>query len=271
MISPGSSKGTSWLIKMSTTLPAITINMHLRGLLIDFTNSSILWQPTIFFSFPRPPTKSSTYNKGRNQNQHICCLSLQSTLETVRLNTATVNPLLSMLRMRFSPITASPITPMSAMLNKLPLVRKEKKTGENRKQIYSWRKSTWRDGNTWKETTTEHILGTLRGWGRIFLKEKVHSVLWTPKYFIQKWEEVEMALHQAGVHLLQAWQQQISASGECRRPAGVERNICRRRWISCRQQLSLVGIVLGSGREKKLVFTPLLGQQTTCRALVFLL
>ena len=40
------------------------------------------------------------------------------------MNTATVNPLLSMLRMRFSPITASPITPMSAMLNNLPSFRK---------------------------------------------------------------------------------------------------------------------------------------------------
>src|SRR5208283_4040826 len=38
-----------------------------------------------------------------------------STLEVVRLNTATVNPWLAMLSTRFSPITARPISPMSAV------------------------------------------------------------------------------------------------------------------------------------------------------------
>jgi hypothetical protein len=37
-----------------------------------------------------------------------------STLAVVRLKTATVNPWLAMLRTRFSPMTASPIKPMSA-------------------------------------------------------------------------------------------------------------------------------------------------------------
>src|SRR5260221_12326936 len=49
----------------------------------------------IFFPLPRPLTKWST-------------------LEVVRLNTATVNPWLSMFRTRFSPMTARPISPMSA-------------------------------------------------------------------------------------------------------------------------------------------------------------
>ena len=51
----------------------------------------------MFFPFARPFTKSST-------------------LETVRLKAATVKPLLSMFRIRFSPITASPTRPMSALL-----------------------------------------------------------------------------------------------------------------------------------------------------------
>ena len=37
-----------------------------------------------------------------------------STRETVRLKTATSNPLLSMFSARFSPITANPMSPMSA-------------------------------------------------------------------------------------------------------------------------------------------------------------
>ena len=41
-------------------------------------------------------------------------LMKSSTLETVRLKQATVNPLLSMFRMRFSPMTARPMRPMSA-------------------------------------------------------------------------------------------------------------------------------------------------------------
>src|SRR5690606_12038858 len=40
-------------------------------------------------------------------------LTKRSTLSTVRLYADTWNPLLSMLRMRFSPITAMPITPIS--------------------------------------------------------------------------------------------------------------------------------------------------------------
>ncbi len=51
----------------------------------------------MFLPFARPFTKSSTF-------------------EVVRLKTATVKPLLSMFRTRFSPITASPTSPMSALL-----------------------------------------------------------------------------------------------------------------------------------------------------------
>ena len=52
---------------------------------------------SIFFPFPRPSTNSSTF-------------------ETVRLNTATVYPRLSMFSTRFSPITARPTRPMSALI-----------------------------------------------------------------------------------------------------------------------------------------------------------
>ena len=50
----------------------------------------------IFFPLARPSRKASTF-------------------DVVRLKTATVNPWLSMFRTRFSPITARPIRPMSAL------------------------------------------------------------------------------------------------------------------------------------------------------------
>ena len=84
-------------MKSSTALPALTMIMTLRGRFRRDTNSSTEWAPRMFFPFARPFTKSST-------------------LEVVRLKTATVKPLLSMFRTRFSPITASPTRPMSALL-----------------------------------------------------------------------------------------------------------------------------------------------------------
>ena len=44
------------------------------------------------------------------------------TFSVLRLKTATVKPLLSIFMTRFSPITASPISPMSALLMHLPPV-----------------------------------------------------------------------------------------------------------------------------------------------------
>ena len=87
-------------MKSSTALPALTMIMTLRGRFRRDTNSSTEWAPTMFFPFARPFTKSSTF-------------------EVVRLKAATVKPLLSMFRMRFSPITASPTRPMSALLMSL--------------------------------------------------------------------------------------------------------------------------------------------------------
>ena len=79
----------------STAAPALTIIITFRGFLSDATSSLTERAPTSFFPFPRPPTNLST------------------TL-VVRLNTATVYPRDSMFRTRFSPITARPISPMSA-------------------------------------------------------------------------------------------------------------------------------------------------------------
>ena len=63
----------------------------------------MLWQPMNFLPAPRPAMNASTFS-------------------TVRLKTATVNPLLSMLRTRFSPITARPMRPISACaMTELPV------------------------------------------------------------------------------------------------------------------------------------------------------
>ena len=92
--SPGESSGSNCSMKSSTAGPAFTMSITLRGVLRLATSSFKEWQPTKRFPFPRPLTKSST-------------------LPTVRLNTATRNPRLSMFNTRFSPITARPINPMS--------------------------------------------------------------------------------------------------------------------------------------------------------------
>ena len=84
-------------MKSSTAFPALTMIMTLRGRFRRDTNSSTERAPRMFFPLARPFTKSST-------------------LEIVRLKAATVKPLLSMFRIRFSPITASPTSPTSALL-----------------------------------------------------------------------------------------------------------------------------------------------------------
>ena len=95
MISPGSSRGISFSIKSSTGCPALTINITLRGRLNEAANSSRECVPIMFLPLALPLINSSTF-------------------ETVRLKTATVKPLLSIFRTRFSPITARPINPISA-------------------------------------------------------------------------------------------------------------------------------------------------------------
>ena len=95
MMSPGSISGINSSMKSSTGWPALTISMTLCGRFRLAISSLMLCAPMMFLPLPRPFTKSST-------------------LLTVRLKQATVNPLLSMFRIRFSPMTARPIRPMSA-------------------------------------------------------------------------------------------------------------------------------------------------------------
>ena len=80
---------------LSTALPAFTIMKTFRGLARLSTSSWRLWQPMMFLPAARPLTKAST-------------------LEVVRLKTATVKPLDSMFMTRFSPMTARPMRPISA-------------------------------------------------------------------------------------------------------------------------------------------------------------
>ncbi len=95
-MSPGSKSGTSSPMTSSTGAPALTMIMILRGRLRLETSSCTACVPTIDLSLARP-------------------LKNASTLEVVRLNTATVKPWLAMLSTRFSPITARPMSPMSAV------------------------------------------------------------------------------------------------------------------------------------------------------------
>mmetsp|Transcript_46108 Transcript_46108/g.113121 ORF Transcript_46108/g.113121 Transcript_46108/m.113121 type:complete len:213 (+) Transcript_46108:173-811(+) len=94
--SPSSSSGAIWSMNLSTTGPAFTISITLRGFLSAFTTSSTLRHATNFLSLPRPSTNASTF-------------------DVVRLYTATVLPRDSMFSAKFSPITAKPTTQMSAV------------------------------------------------------------------------------------------------------------------------------------------------------------
>jgi hypothetical protein len=93
----------------STAFPARTIIIILRGVLMCCTKSLISVQPMIFFPLPRPFTNRST--------------TPSSIPGTVRLYTATVKPLLSIFKTRFSPITASPIKPISAFLSIINILK----------------------------------------------------------------------------------------------------------------------------------------------------
>ena len=70
-MSPGSMRSANWLITMSTTGPAVTRNMTLRGLESDAMNSSAEKQPTMF------PAASPSSASAR--------LRQVSTLDSVRL------------------------------------------------------------------------------------------------------------------------------------------------------------------------------------------
>jgi hypothetical protein len=71
-------------------------NLNFIGFFKEATNSSIECVPIIFLSLPLPSTKLSTF-------------------DTVLLYTATVKPLLSIFNTKFSPMTAKPIRPISAL------------------------------------------------------------------------------------------------------------------------------------------------------------
>ena len=94
MMSPFSRCGTIWSIIWSTVSPAFTINITRRGRFSRLASSSIECAPTTAVPLASLARKSSTF-------------------ETVRLNTATLNPWSFMLRTRFCPITARPIRPIS--------------------------------------------------------------------------------------------------------------------------------------------------------------
>ncbi len=96
MMSPFSRKGRTWSMVWSTTSPALTMIMTRRGLLRRPQNSSIEWAPTTCVPLASLLMKSST-------------------LETVRLKTATLYPWSFILRTRFCPMTARPIKPMSQL------------------------------------------------------------------------------------------------------------------------------------------------------------
>ena len=109
MISPGESNGKSCCMSWSTAFPARTIIIILRGALTLSTKSLISVHPMIFFPLPRPLINRST--------------TPSSTPGTVRLYTATAKPLLSIFKTRFSPITASPIKPISAFLSIINILK----------------------------------------------------------------------------------------------------------------------------------------------------
>ena len=81
----------------STAAPALTISMTLRGRFSRPAISSMEWAPMTFL-WPL----AASFRKS-------------STLETVRLKATTVYPWSLILRIRFWPMTASPINAMSAV------------------------------------------------------------------------------------------------------------------------------------------------------------
>src|SRR5579862_853825 len=94
MMSPFSRCGVRCAIISSTVSPAFTISITRRGLFKACVSSSMECVPTTWVPAASWPIKSST-------------------LETVRLKTATRYPWSFMFRTRFWPITARPIRPMS--------------------------------------------------------------------------------------------------------------------------------------------------------------
>ena len=97
MTSPASRWGSTSSMNSSTASPALTISMTLRGRFSSPAISSMEWAPMTFL-WPL----AASFRKA-------------STLETVRLKATTVYPWSLILRIRFWPMTASPISAMSAV------------------------------------------------------------------------------------------------------------------------------------------------------------
>ena len=96
--SPGDMWGSSCSIISSTGAPALIIIMMTRGRLTASTSSSIECRDKIL------PLAAAVHKT----------IHHPSSPGKLRLYTATVKPLLSIFRARFSPITARPISPISA-------------------------------------------------------------------------------------------------------------------------------------------------------------
>src|SRR5450631_2760143 len=94
IMSPASRWGNKCSIIWSTVSPALTINITRRGRFSRLVSSSIVCAPTTWVPLASSAKKSST-------------------LDTVRLKTATLKPWSFMLRTKFCPMTARPIRPIS--------------------------------------------------------------------------------------------------------------------------------------------------------------
>ena len=98
IISPASRNGNNWSIKSSTGWPAFTSNMIFLGLFSFWASSWMEWAPTIFVPF-------ASFSKN------------WVTFSVVRLYAQTTKPWSFIFRMRFWPITANPMSPISALDN----------------------------------------------------------------------------------------------------------------------------------------------------------
>ncbi len=92
--SPGCKSGMSFSMNSSTAGPALTISITFRGVARLPTSSSSEWQPTKFFALGPP---------GQQVVNFACGAVIDRDLETPALD----------VQGQFSPITASPISPMS--------------------------------------------------------------------------------------------------------------------------------------------------------------
>src|SRR6478672_9402601 len=103
MMSPGSTNEASSSITASVGPPALTMIRILRGLASDATKSALDSDGT---NTPSPPCSSIS----------------AAVLAYDRLCTAVTNPFRAKFRARFDPITANPVTPISALATSVTLI-----------------------------------------------------------------------------------------------------------------------------------------------------